>query len=101
MWAYDEKAKLKAMFEMGFSDKKIADKLNKSHKSVESKRRRMGLTHWKQNKWDEEELNKLRKLFNAGYKDKEISHMLNREKNSVVSKRIALNLFRDERKNGS
>lgn len=86
--------RLKELFEQGYSDREIGEVIGKGEKSVESKRRRMGIVYWHVNKWSEEDKKLLKKLFYEGLGDKEIADKLDRRLKSVTSKRIALGILR-------
>lgn len=54
-WPYIEEQKSKKLFNKGYTDKEIVEKLNRSVNSIECKRRRLGLLKYKVEKWSEEE----------------------------------------------
>lgn len=65
-WPYDEQQKLKNLFNKGYTDKEIGEKLNRSVNSIECKRRRLGLLKYKVEKWSKEEKEKTIELFKEG-----------------------------------
>jgi DNA-binding NarL/FixJ family response regulator len=87
-WAGDD-ARLLEMFEAGFSDAAIADRLGRSPGSIRMRKIKLGLA-MPQSKWTDEERGRLRELVAAGFTSARIAAKLGRTESSVRKVRSRL-----------